>query len=203
MARPSVTGRDTPSAEKLRMLLRYDSKSGKLFWNERDASSFPQFPLKGSPESLASRWNKMYAGKEVGGTTGEGYKRCTIDDVHYQVHRIIWKMVHGNDPIQIDHVNGNKSDNRIDNLRDVSQGENSRNRKFYSNNTSGVMGVSFHKRDKVWNARIGVGEGKEKHLGSFSTMEEAIAARVAAETLLDYHQNHGRKELNHGVQDYA
>jgi hypothetical protein len=84
-------------------------------------------------------------------------------------------------------------DNRLENLRAVSSGENLRNQKIYKNNTSGTIGVSFHKSYKSYRASITI-NGKTKHLGLFKNKEEAIAARAAANIKYNFHENHGRKE---------
>lgn len=91
----------------------------------------------------------------------------------------------------IDHINGIKDDNRIANLRQVSDEENARNKKRHFRNKSGVMGVTWSKADKKWRVRIGV-SGKYKCLGSFHSLEEAISVRKKAEHDLGYHENHGR-----------
>lgn len=165
MARQTNTPNPLPEKQELESLFIYDPETGVLSWR--------------------------HGGKEAGGIQG-GYYRLTLNGVHYLAHRVIWKIVNGSDPIQIDHVDGNRTNNRIENLRDVSHQVNAKNRKLYENNKSGVHGVSFHNRDDVWQVRIGVGRGKELHLGNFKTWDEAISVRIAAQTILDYHDNHGR-----------
>jgi hypothetical protein len=96
---------------------------------------------------------------------------------------------------QIDHINGNKKDNRLENLRAVSNRENLRNKKIYKNNTSGTIGVSFYKSKQGYQASIKI-NGKRKNLGVFKNKEEAIAARAAANIKYNFHENHGRKEIN-------
>jgi hypothetical protein len=96
---------------------------------------------------------------------------------------------------QIDHINGNGLDNRLENLRAVSNGENLRNQKIPKNNTSGTIGVSFYKRHQKYQASIKI-NGIRKHLGYFKNKEEAIAARAVANIKYNFHENHGRKEIN-------
>lgn len=115
-----------------------------------------------------------------------------IDGVHYMAHRVVWMLVYGEEPIEIDHIDGDRSNNRLGNLRSVDRGMNMKNKALYLNNTSGIVGVEFHKRDKVWIARIGVGDGEQIHLGNFKTREEAIACRIGAEVVAQFHINHGR-----------
>lgn len=180
MGRPLDTPNVLPDREKLEGMFYYESETGKLFWKPREVESRHD-----------GRFNAMFAGKEVGGHHSGGYRRLTIDGVHYMTHRVIWKMVTGEDALQVDHINGDTSDNRISNLRDVSHQVNAKNRKLYKNNTSGTPGVTFHSRDNVWIAKIGAG-GKQLQLGSFKTADEAAAAIQAAHVLLEYHENHGR-----------
>jgi hypothetical protein len=105
-------------------------------------------------------------------------------------------LTYGSWPVdQIDHINGNTKDNRLENLRDVSNRENLRNQKIPKNNTSGTLGVSFDKRKQNYQASIKI-NGKRKHLGYFKNKEEAIAARAVANIKYNFHENHGRKESN-------
>lgn len=109
-------------------------------------------------------------------------------------HRIIWVMHHGAIPekMNIDHIDGNRLNNRIENLRCVSHQDNMRNVRMWRHNTSGINGVrkSPHTKDR-WLARILNKSGKEMHLGTFKSEADAIHARQIAEILMGYHQNHG------------
>lgn len=175
-----------PPAEVLRQLLRYEPETGKLFWLPRGAGMFPK------PES-AKGWNARFAGAEAFATdNGEGYMAGRINGKSLKAHRVVWALVHGEWPSgEIDHINGNPSDNRISNLRDVDRTENVRNSKRGKNNTSGVNGVGFDKRRSQWIAHI-CHKAKRIHIGSFLTKDAALAARKAAEADLGYHPNHGR-----------
>lgn len=179
-----------PDLETLNMLLVYDLVNGKLYWKERSIDTFLDSGSR-TADWIYKHYNSRFKGKEAGSIQG-GYMRCMIGGVSYMVHRLIWKLVNGSDPTQIDHIDGDRTNNRIENLRDVSHQVNAKNRKLYENNKTGVHGISFHNRDEVWQVRIGVGKGKELHLGNFKTWDEAIAVRIAAQTILDYHENHGR-----------
>jgi len=95
------------------------------------------------------------------------------------------------EPEQIDHINGDRSDNRIENLRAVINADNGRNQKLRVSNSSGVMGVGFCKRAGKWRVRITI-NGKDKHLGIYKSYSEAVAARLTAEKLHGFHENHGR-----------
>ncbi|MDB4312159.1 HNH endonuclease, partial [bacterium] len=98
--------------------------------------------------------------------------------------------------LQIDHINHDRKDNRIDNLRLTTQLENTRNRSINKNNTSGVVGVTWDPLNCMWRSAIGL-KGKWKHLGRFKKKEDAVLARREAEQFYNYHTNHGKtaKEL--------
>ena len=125
--------------------------------------------------------------------SGCQYLLVKIDSKFYRAHRLIWLLHYGEWPKQfIDHIDGNGLNNRIENLRDVSNAENGRNQRKHFNNTSGVVGVYWGKQRAKWRATINV-EGKLIHLGYFADKAEAAAARKAAEIKYNYHANHGRE----------
>lgn len=117
-----------------------------------------------------------------------GYKLTYIEGKQYPVHRLIWVYVYGpfNPELEIDHINGNPSDNRLSNLRLVTHKENCRN--LTKRRTTAHIGIDMHKCGK-WRARIGA-----KSLGLFTSLKEAIAARKDAEQKHGYHPNHGRTQ---------
>ena len=118
------------------------------------------------------------SGRLAGCVTADGYRRITYRGVSYAAHRLVYQLHHGTlDPaLQIDHVNGVKDDNRIENLRQVTSQENNFNR-------TGVRGYSWHKSSRKWAANIRVG-GRLVHLGCFSEEENARAAYLGAKELL-------------------
>ena len=180
-----MTMDNLPSPELLRKLLRYDHISGDLYWRLRCESRF-------ATPSYASRWNKRYAGKLTFTALRKGYRCGRIGRRTYSAHRVIWSIFYGNHPDgQIDHINGRKDDNRIDNLRVVTDQENHRNKKMPITNKSGVIGVCWHKRCRRWRATIGV-SGKLIELGMFREISDAAAARSQAEIDYNFHANHGR-----------
>lgn len=133
------------------------------------------------------------AGEVVGWVSSNEYLNVRVDGLCYLVHRVIWLIVHGEWPKHtLDHINGNTVDNRISNLRDVPHIENCRNTKKRSDNTSGVLGVRWHKRDRKWAANITV-SGKLIHIGNFDCKDRATMARWFAEEKHEFHENHGRK----------
>jgi hypothetical protein len=94
-------------------------------------------------------------------------------------------------PDELDHINGDKGDNRIVNLREVTRAENNKNKSRYKQNSSGFTGVGWHKVTKKWAAKIRV-DGRDYHLGVFASIEAAKEARAAAEKHYGFHENHGR-----------
>lgn len=180
-----------PTPEELRKLLRYEPDTGKLYWLERTLDLFRDG--KQSAEHNCAAWNGRFANKEAfTAVHGEGYRQGTIFSRVYFAHRVIWAMVHGAWPAdQLDHINGVRDDNRIKNLRAVTNQENGRNKKLPSDNTSGVMGVGWHKPACKWAAQINV-SGRCVYLGVFTKKDDAIAARKAAEVKFGFHENHGR-----------
>lgn len=108
-----------------------------------------------------------------------------------QLHRAVFAVVHGRWPTdQIDHIDGDPTNNRVENLREVSGLENQRNMKRYTNNTSGHTGVRLTASGK-WQALI-TDNGRRIHLGVFEDVEDAAAAYRAKADELGYHKNHGR-----------
>jgi hypothetical protein len=166
-----------PECSVLKKLLRCDPAAGKLYWRKRPREFF-----KSNRDWLA--WNTLYAGKEALITVSNtGHLRGKLFDRTYWAHRVIWKMATGREATFIDHINGNPVDNRLPNLRDVSHAENMRNRSLRKHNKTGYAGV--HYKGNRWHAGIR-GGGRQLHLGSFKTREEAIAARKSAEAKYGY-----------------
>jgi hypothetical protein len=137
------------------------------------------------PETGEFRWRVSRGGIKLGDVAGcvdsYGYTCIRINGMQFRAHRLAWLYTHGTWPDhQIDHLNGNRSDNRFANLRDVSGSMNSQNQtRPQKSNTSGFLGVSLHKASKRWKAQIMV-NGRSQHLGYFSTTEAAHAAYLAA-----------------------
>jgi len=165
-----------PPQAELAELFRYDAASGQLFWNPR-------------PDDIS--WNKVFGDRPAGCIDSKGYIRIRTKGAVWVAHRVIWKLIHGVDPDFIDHINGIRNDNRIENLRSVTQTENARNTGRKRHNTSGVSGVHWVAKDQRWLATIH-DKGKRINLGQYRNFEDAVAARRAGETKYGYHPNHGR-----------
>lgn len=187
----SMAKKPLPSPDVLRQLLDYDPATGKLYWLARTPDLFTQ-GKKNSPESKCNRWNALYAGREALTANSEGYRFGYVMGVGVGAHRVVWAWWHGEWPNHVDHINGERDDNRIVNLRSVTQGENNRNQKFHRTNTSGVMGVSWMPKERKWQSYISV-KGIHRSLGWFACFGKAIAARKAAEVQHGFHPNHGRR----------
>jgi hypothetical protein len=173
--------RPIPTPNTLRQLLRYDPATGKLFWKMRQGDTIN-----------ARRLNSRFAGKQAFANERRGYAYGRVEHKCLAAHRVAWAIHYGEWPCdQIDHINGDGSDNRICNLRDVSSKENNRNQRTPKNNSSGFIGVGWDACAKKWRARISYG-GSEKTLGKFARLEDAVAARCQAEIDHGYHPNHGR-----------
>lgn len=147
---------------RLHELLSYDSETGIMRWRVN----------KGAAKS-----------GQIAGNPTRGYLQLMVDSHPTLVHRFIWLYVHGKWPDgNIDHIDGNRSNNRLCNLRDVTQAMNIQNEiKPRSNNKSGFLGV---KRNRgLWKAEISV-NGKTKFLGRFKTPEEAHQVYIEAKRRL-------------------
>jgi hypothetical protein len=147
--------------ERLKELLSYDPETGV----------FTRLVGRSGPNARA--------GDVAGCNNGQGYVRIYVDGKPYKAHRLAWFYTHGVWPSEMDHKNGNRSDNRIANLREVTRAENKANSSAYKNNTSGYVGVSLHKKSGQWIAQIQK-DGKKQGLGYFPTPEVARAAYVEA-----------------------
>lgn len=189
-----------PAWEVLDELLRYDSVTGKLYWRERSAKWFNANPdAKCGPRDavgVANTWNAKYAGKEAfSHKMKSGYCYGSVLGSNHMAHRIAYTLYHRTVIVgEIDHINGEKSDNRASNLREVGHYANLRNSALYSNNTSGYHGVTWCAYSKSWDARISY-NGKQRRVGRFKKKEDAIAARKHAEMVHGYHKNHGRQAI--------
>lgn len=149
------------TAQRLRQLLDYDLQSGTFTWKVARG--------------------RQRAGAIANFVNHHGYVEICIDGRSYRAHRLAWLYVFGHWPTgDLDHANGIKNDNRLNNLREVTHMVNMQNViKPRSHNRSGLLGVCLCKRDNRWIASIGVA-GKVKRLGRFDTAELAHEAYLKA-----------------------
>jgi len=170
-----------PDVTTLHELLRYEN--GLLFWRRRAHHHFPS-------ERSWKTWNTCFADEEAFTyVSAQGYREGALFGRSVKAHRLIFKMHHSWAPAVIDHIDRNRLNNRIENLRASSKSENAMNGKTPADNTSGVRGVARH-RDR-WRAYL-----KGVHLGTFPTIEEAAEARLKAEVSSHWAYSKTVKELN-------
>ena len=140
--------------EEIREHLRYDEDTGQFWW------------IKRARRRVLSR---------PAGARSHGYISIRFEGRGYLGHRLAWWFVHGFvPPCEIDHINRDRSDNRIANLRTATRQQNSANASLAANNTSGHRGVSLNKKSGLWVAMIRV-DGKQINLGEYPTRQEAAA----------------------------
>lgn len=178
-------------ARLVRELFNCDPSRGSLWWRPRTAGMFTagQRPCD-QPEAKAKRWNKKYAGKPaLTATNKNGYCQGSIFGTQISAHTVVWAWVHGEWPKnEIDHINGRRNDNRIENIRDVTHAENTRNAAIPKKNKFGVVGV-YYRPGRSERCHVTF---RGRHLGVCDTLEEARAMRKAAEREHGFHENHGR-----------
>lgn len=152
-----------PSQEYLKTILKYEKETGHVYWKK--------------------------TGKIVKSCTkdlGDKYKRIMIDNIHYTLHRVIYQLHYGNLSSEdvIDHIDRNKQNNKIENLRKTNVFVNNQNQGERKNNTSGYKGVSWSKQRKKWRATITI-NGKHKTLGFSESKENAF--KIYQEAKAKYH----------------
>lgn len=158
--------------------------TARILTQDRLAELFSYNPDTGSVTRKITVGRRGPAGKVVGCLTNKGYLSVRIDGNFYLLHRVIFMIAHGRMPIaQIDHINGNKIDNRICNLREANELQNSQNVKAHADSSSGLLGVSWHEGHGKWRASIGI-DGSHKHLGYFTSKEAGHQAYKSAKMLL-------------------
>lgn len=143
----------------------FEYKDGNLYWKER-------------------RGGKVVEGSKAGSYNPSGYFNVEINYVKYRLHRIIFMWHNGYLPKEVDHINGNKLDNRIENLRASTKSQNLRNSGIRKTNTSGYKNVHWRKDLKKWAVHLRA-FGKSKHIGFFEDLE--LAGLVAEEARNKYH----------------
>ena len=131
------------------------------------------------------------AGSVAGTLHHRGYLDIKIDRKKHRAHRLAWLYMTGEWPDVTDHINGNKIDNRIKNLRSTTQEQNAKNTKVRSNTRFGILGVSWRKDINKYSACIS-SNGVWVKLGHYQSFFDACCARKSAELKNGYHENHGR-----------
>lgn len=152
---------------ELRRVLAYEPESGVFRWRPR------------ADRDLS--WNHRFSGEKAGAVLPIGYRYINFNKRLRTAHRLAWLWMTGDWPAAyIDHINGNRADNRWVNLRAATAGQNGANQGLRSTNTSGVKGVCWVTSKRKWQASITVGN-RDIYLGRFARFDDAVAARKAAE----------------------
>jgi hypothetical protein len=180
----SKGGMKTISRTALMDLLDYCPETGVFTWRPRRVDQC-------ATARGCAIFNGRYAGTVAGASDGGGYIRMSVQDAHYRAHRLAWAYVHDEWPKEIDHINHDRSDNRISNLRPVTRSQNNTNRRMMPDHKSGTYGVYWVTRSRRWFASIGAGDNRVI-LGRFKEKADAVAARRKEEARLGFHENHGR-----------
>ena len=150
----------------------FEYRDGLLYW-------------KGVTHPNKMRW----VDKPAGSIHKTGYRHITWMGKVHKAHRLIFMLHHGYLPPEVDHINGDRQDNRIDNLRAANRSENQCNRPALASNTSGYPGVSWHKKSKAWCVRV-MKNGKTVVQQYFKDLE--LAGLFAAEARDIYHGKFAR-----------
>jgi hypothetical protein len=153
------------------LLKAFEYKDGNLYWKNPTSRS-------------------VKAGDEVG-CNNNGYRLARVKGKYIQTHRAIFLMHFGYLPEIIDHIDGNKSNNKIENLRAATKAQNAWNSKIASNNKSGIRGVSWNKQTSKWKVAINV-DGRAIHLGRFSNIKDA--QKVIESARIQYHGKYARQK---------
>jgi hypothetical protein len=137
----------------------------------------------------ADGWSRWKKGTQVGSIGNEGYLSIEIFGKNYKAHRLIFLMHYGWLPDEVDHQDGNRLNNKIDNLRPATKNQNQHNRKISKNNTSGVKGVSYRSCTNKWRVRVML-NNKSISIGDFKDLE--LAELVATMAREKYHGTYAR-----------
>lgn len=169
-----------PSQEYLQECFDYNPKTGILHWKERPLHHF-------KTKSGCLQANARFAGKEAGtlASNGNGYtfKSICINYTRYVVARIVYKLVHNEEPVEIDHIDINPENLKLLNLRPCTSSQNKMNRNVRSNSRTGLKGVGWYSPSKKYRARIKI-DGKEITLGYFDDPKKAYEAYCKAAPIL-------------------
>jgi hypothetical protein len=155
------------------VLFLFDYIDGKLYWKN-------------------PTHQKVKKGSKAGYVNSQGYFQISINNKKVKEHQIIFLMKNGYIPKEIDHIDGNKLNNKIENLREVTRLQNAYNKSAYKTNKSGSKNVSWKAKINKWQVDISY-EGKRKYIGVFEDFE--LAELVAAEARNKYHG----KYANHNI----
>lgn len=184
------------STEQHRKMLECAAKASNMVTYDPEIGSMKWKPKQDNIKD-AKRWNSRYANQECGTIDDKGYRRILFrfeikKTFKIRAHRLAWYIVYGKLPeMEIDHINQDKSDNRIANLRDVPKDVNQRNGTMKGNNTSGVTGVTWDKHRNKWLAQVQADNTNVK-VGRFSDINDAEKAVKEYRSKHGFTETHGR-----------
>lgn len=173
-------------------LIEYFPLTGCFYWKQRAAKWFPNGYR--DTEGNAAIWNSLWAGKPaLTADNGQGYRTGAMLGVTVKAHRIACLLMNKEWPDQVDHEDGNTSNNIWSNLRCVNNIENGKNQKLHKTNKSGVCGVHWKtEKGGRWVASV-THEGKKMYLGSSKSFDVAVKYRTTADENFLFHKNHGKQ----------
>lgn len=176
-----------PSQDYLKSIFSYCKETGILTRKPRPREHF-------SSDRTFNMYNDTYAGSPVSVKNELGYLMAIVDKKRYRAHRLVWIMEFGeiDESMVVDHINGIVDDNRLDNLRICTHGQNLRNMK--KKKTDLPLGVYFDKSRNAYKASVGLGETGKAVFKRFKTVEAAVLWRDSATKELGYHELHGKKK---------
>lgn len=182
-----------PEISLIRNRVEYCPATGILTWKPRTAADFTD---SGQISALtrSRQWNNRFSGRPAFSTkAATGYLVGPLGKgLVLFAHRVAFALMEDRWPTTVDHINGDKTDNRWENLREVSPTENAMNCRVRSDSVTGRTGVRLNRRKGWGYYSVIKHDGSDIHLGTFDTFEEACAARTAAEKLLGYSARHGK-----------
>ena len=158
----------------LRALLSYDADTGEIRWLVKRTQNA-----------------KANVGDLAGGIDDHGYVRITVDGRKIRAHRLVYWLMGQEPPHEVDHINGNRSDNRWVNLRRADHLMNAKNAAKRRDGNTPATGVGFMKACQKWRVRLNH-RGKSIFIGLFDDLDQAMAARLNANRQYGFHENHGR-----------
>jgi hypothetical protein len=172
--------RNATQEEVLRL---FEYREDGLYWKERRRSDF-------KTEGRWQNWNQRYSNQKAGSKSGP-YVNVSINKIRYQEHRLVFLMFHGITPQIIDHIDGNRQNNNISNLRASTHTENLRNSKRPKHNQSGYKNVGWNKQKNKWQVKLTISK-KSKSFGFYNDIDLAdLVAYEARRLYFGCFANHG------------
>lgn len=144
----------------LKERLTYNPATGNFIWRHCN--------------ELPVSWNTKYANNLAGSINRSGYITIALNNKAFFAHRLAWLFCYGYFPVEVDHINRDKADNRLENLREASHQQNALNQ-IKRSNSSGYSGVSWDSTNNLWRAQLRI-NGKSTNLGRYSRLVDAVQA---------------------------